>query len=105
MSDFSIDLGYMTKNGSVNNRLLTIYNSSLEESTLDFAIESDSSWLSAVPSAGEDVSGDTDGVEIVISANVTDLNDGESYNGTLTVTDSGATNSPYEIDVSLEMVA
>lgn len=60
--------------------------------SLSFSAADGSSWLDITPSSG------TDDQIITVSVNTTNLTPGV-YNGTITVTDAGATNSPQQVAV------
>jgi Metallo-peptidase family M12B Reprolysin-like/Viral BACON domain len=64
--------------------------------TLSWSASADTSWLNVSPASG------TNSGVLSISANASGLNAG-TYSGTVTVSDSVATNSPQSIDVTLRV--
>jgi len=104
MGDINIDLGTVEEAGSAADRSITLYNSGPFASYIDIDITSNANWLTALPIVGQDGGGDTTGIDVVASFASAALAIG-SYLGTLTVTDPNATNSPFTIDLSLEVIA
>ncbi len=77
---------------TIANQTFNISNTGCQ--TLNWTVNTDSSWLSCSPTQGE-----TSG-EITVSVNSSGLADG-TYTGTITVTGTGASNSPQTIAVTL----
>lgn len=86
-------LTFESGNGSaIANQSFNISNTGCQ--TLNWTVNTDSSWLSCAPTQGEN-SG-----EITVSVDNSGLADG-TYTGTIAVTDIGASNSPQTIVVTL----
>jgi len=68
------------------------------ESTLGWSVSDDQAWLSCTPTSGAGPG------RITVSVDPTGLNVG-SYNGTVTVTDPSAVNSPQTVAVTLKVYA
>jgi hypothetical protein len=66
------------------------------DSTLNWTITTDKSWLTCSPTSG------TDSGTVTVSADAVGLGSG-TYTGTVTVTDASASNSPREVSVTLKV--
>jgi len=69
------------------------------EGTLKYDISTDANWLNVNPKSGRITTGKK---AHTVSVDSGGLNDG-TYNGTITITDPKATNSPQQVDVTLNL--
>jgi predicted outer membrane repeat protein len=97
-SSKQVSLTYFKGDPSVVEQSINIYNSG--EGLLNWTIAEDMEWLNAEPMEG---TADAAGSEVVLSVNAALLDEGV-YSGTLSIEDSEAMNSPFEVDVYLSVV-
>jgi len=71
------------------------------EGTLNYTISDDASWLTVNPASGSSSGGEN---RHTVSVNIDGMSEG-SYSGTITINDSNASNSPQEVNVSLEITS
>jgi len=69
------------------------------EGTLDYTISDDASWLTINPASGSSSGGEN---RHTVSVDIDGLSQG-TYTGTIAITDPNASNSPQEVNVSLEL--
>ena len=69
------------------------------DQTLNYSVSDDANWLSVSPASGSSTGGEN---THTVSVNINGLNEG-TYNGTITITDSNASNSPQTVSVSLKI--
>lgn len=70
--------------------------------TLNYSISDDAAWLSLSPTSGILAGGASTTINITYSSSTLSVG---TYPATVTITDTNATNSPFEIPVSLEVQA
>jgi len=69
------------------------------DGTLNYTISDDASWLTINPTSGSSSGGEN---RHTVSVDIDGLSQG-TYTGTITITDPDASNSPQEVNVSLEL--
>ena len=69
------------------------------EETLNYAISDDADWLSVSPASGSSTGQD---IVHTVSVNISGLSEG-THNGTMTITDANAVNSPQKVGVTLTL--
>jgi type IV pilus assembly protein PilY1 len=77
----------------------TITNSGAGE--MNFTLSDDADWLTLSDTSGTLASGESTTITVTYD---TDAKDADTYEATITITDSGATNSPVEIAVSVTVM-
>jgi len=94
-------LSFSAKEGGANpsSKSFSVKNSG--EGTLNYTISDDAAWLSVSPTGGSSSGGEN---RHTVSVDIDDLSEG-SYSGTITITDPDASNSPQEVNVSLEIAS
>jgi hypothetical protein len=81
------------------NQTLSISNGG--SGTLSWSVSDNANWLSLSPTSGTST-GETD--EVTVSVNIAGLSEG-TYDATITITASGATNTPQSVAVALTQVS
>ena len=69
--------------------------------TLNYTVSDDAGWLSVSPGSGSSTGGQN---SHIVSVNISGLSAG-THNGTITITDSNASNSPQTVSVTLNLEA
>ncbi len=92
-------MSYCTQGSNAASQSFTVRNSG--GGTLSYSITDNVNWLSVTPTSGASTS-ETD--TITVNYTTSSLTPG-TYNGTITITASGATNNPQTIPVTLTVIA
>jgi len=82
-----------------SNKTLEIWNSGID--TLNWSLTDDAVWLSESPTGGSSTSAD-DKTVVTVSVNTADMSAGD-YSANMTITASGASNTPRIVPVSLHI--
>ena len=90
-------LSFSARLGDSNPASKTISIQNAGESTLNYQITSNAGWLSVNPPTGTSEDGQNNHV---VSVNIAGLGEG-THQGTITITDTNATNNPQTVSVSL----
>lgn len=90
-------LSFSARLGGSNPASKTISIQNTGESTLNYQITSNAGWLSVNPSTGTSEDGQNNHT---VSVNIAGLGEG-THQGTITITDTNATNNPQTVNVSL----
>ena len=93
------NLTFSAQKGGANPPPQTIKIKNSGEGTLRYDISTDASWLKTDPTSGNSKTQDRSHSVVV---DIAGLNEGD-YDGTITITDSNATNSPQNVSVSLNI--
>lgn len=94
LSRSRLNFGSVIGEGTTNSQSFLVSNSSV--GTLSWSATDDKPWLSCTPASG------TNSGVVTVSVNATGLSRG-SYTGTITVSDSNASNSPQTLSVSFNV--
>ena len=92
-------LTFSGKEGGANPSSQTIVIKNSGEGTLNYSIADDANWLSVDPTSGSSTGGEN---SHAVSVSISGLSEG-SYKGTITITDSNASNSPQTVGVTLTL--
>jgi len=92
-------LTFSAQEGGSNPASQSIKIKNTGEGTLNYQITKNASWLSINPTSGTLKTGER---SHAVSVNVDGLKEG-TYDGTITIEDPNATNSPQQVDVTLEV--
>jgi len=93
-------LSFSAKEGSTNLSSKTITVKNEGQSTLNYTINDDAPWLSVKPKSGSCDQGTAK--SHTVSADISGLSQG-TYNGTITISDPKASNSPQRVNVTLNI--
>jgi flagellar hook assembly protein FlgD len=98
LSKTSLNFSVVQGGSNPSNQTFTITNSGDTGSTLNWTGSTNRTWMSLSPISGSLGSGQSE--TVTVSVDISDLSP-RSYEGTITVSDSNATNSPQNIAVTL----